>query len=84
MAAPSQPIHASEVDGRAWSHIGFISDVHLQRSEDATFQAWRHYMQSVQADALFILGDHSNHIATAACLWLGRQPRFFNRRASLV
>jgi UDP-2,3-diacylglucosamine hydrolase len=56
-ALPSQPVHASEVDGRAWSHIDFISDVHLQRSEDATFQAWRHYMQSVQADALFILGD---------------------------
>lgn len=57
MAEPSQPVHASEVEGRAWSQIAFISDVHLQRSEDATFQAWRHYMQSVQADALFILGD---------------------------
>lgn len=57
MAELSQPVHPNEVDGRSWSHIAFISDVHLQRSEDATFQAWRHFMQSVQADALFILGD---------------------------
>lgn len=52
-----QPLQANQLDGRAWQHIEFISDVHLQRSEDATFQAWRHYMQSVQADALLILGD---------------------------
>jgi len=57
MAEPSQPIYANEVDGLAWSHIAFISDVHLQGSEDDTFQAWRHFMQSLQADALFILGD---------------------------
>lgn len=59
MVAPmaSQPVHANEVDGRAWSRIKFISDVHLQRSEDATYQAWSSYMQNVQADALFILGD---------------------------
>ena len=56
-AFPSQPILASEIDGRSWSHIEFLSDVHLQRSEDASFRAWRQYMQSVQADALFILGD---------------------------
>ena len=53
----SQAVQLAEVDGRGWKHIEFISDVHLQRSEDATFKAWSHYMQSVQADALFILGD---------------------------
>lgn len=34
-----------------------ISDLHLQASLPATFQAWRRYMAATQADALFILGD---------------------------
>ena len=34
-----------------------ISDLHLQASEAATFEAWRRYMAEVAADALFILGD---------------------------
>ena len=57
MAAPMALQPVDQVDGRHWSHIQFISDVHLQRSEDATYQAWSRYMQNVQADALFILGD---------------------------
>ena len=41
----------------SWRHIDFISDLHLQASEPATWAAWQQYMQSTTADALFILGD---------------------------
>ncbi len=40
-----------------WRVIDFISDLHLQASEIATFQAWKSYMQGNTADAVFILGD---------------------------
>lgn len=41
----------------SWRVIDFISDLHLQASEAATFEAWRAYMQGNAADAVFILGD---------------------------
>lgn len=41
----------------AWRSVDFISDLHLQESEPANFLAWRRYMQSTPADAVFILGD---------------------------
>jgi UDP-2,3-diacylglucosamine hydrolase len=37
--------------------VDLISDLHLQASEPATFEAWRHYMASTPADAVLILGD---------------------------
>lgn len=40
-----------------WRVVDFISDLHLQASETATFQAWKAYMQGNAADAVFILGD---------------------------
>lgn len=43
-----------------WQTVDFISDLHLQASEPATFEAWRHYLERPpieRADALFILGD---------------------------
>ena len=40
-----------------WRVIDFISDLHLQASEVATFDVWQRYMQSTPADAVFILGD---------------------------
>jgi UDP-2,3-diacylglucosamine hydrolase len=40
-----------------WLKLDFISDLHLQTSEPATFAAWQRYMQSTAADAVFILGD---------------------------
>lgn len=40
-----------------WRTVDFISDLHLQASEPATVAAWRHYLQTTDADALFILGD---------------------------
>ncbi|RZI75798.1 MAG: UDP-2,3-diacylglucosamine diphosphatase [Variovorax sp.] len=41
----------------AWRTVDLISDLHLQAGEPATFEAWRGYMQSTPADAVFILGD---------------------------
>jgi UDP-2,3-diacylglucosamine hydrolase len=40
-----------------WQILDFISDLHLQASEPATFAAWQHYMQTTPAQAVFILGD---------------------------
>ncbi len=50
----------------AWRSVDFISDLHLQPNEPATFDAWRAFLRgevagapdvSPVADALFILGD---------------------------
>jgi len=40
-----------------WREIDFISDLHLQDDEPATFSAWQSFMQNTPADAVFILGD---------------------------
>lgn len=40
-----------------WRTIDFISDLHLQAADPATFMAWQRYMQGATASALFILGD---------------------------
>lgn len=40
-----------------WRTVDFISDLHLQVSAPATYQAWRYYLAHTPADALFILGD---------------------------
>lgn len=40
-----------------WRTIDFISDLHLHPDDPATVQAWRGYLASTPADALFILGD---------------------------
>lgn len=41
----------------AWRSVDFISDLHLQPGEPATFEAWRRFMAATPADAVFILGD---------------------------
>ncbi|MES2945674.1 MAG: UDP-2,3-diacylglucosamine diphosphatase [Pseudomonadota bacterium] len=41
----------------AWRTAEFISDLHLSENDQATFVAWRQYMQNTAADAVFILGD---------------------------
>ena len=41
----------------AWQTVDLISDLHLQASETATFEAWRAYMASTPAQAVLILGD---------------------------
>lgn len=53
-AAPSWPVLQAPAH---WQQIDFISDLHLQASEPATFDAWQHFMQTTPADAVFILGD---------------------------
>lgn len=40
-----------------WRTVDFISDLHLQSAEPATFDAWRTYLTNTACDALFILGD---------------------------
>ena len=40
-----------------WRTLDFISDLHLQAGEPATFAAWQRYLAGTPADALFILGD---------------------------
>lgn len=50
---PVQELHAPGT----WRSLEFISDLHLQAAEPATFEAWRRYMDESAADALFILGD---------------------------
>jgi len=41
----------------SWRTVDFISDLHLNADEPATFAAWQHYLQTTPADAVFILGD---------------------------
>jgi len=40
-----------------WQRVDFISDLHLDAHESATFDAWAQHMAHTPADALFILGD---------------------------
>ncbi|CAN5351354.1 UDP-2,3-diacylglucosamine diphosphatase [soil metagenome] len=41
----------------SWRTVDFISDLHLNAGEPATFSAWQAYLQGTPADAVFILGD---------------------------
>lgn len=53
----SQPPIAELVASPGWRAVDCISDLHLQASEPATFEAWSASMASSDADAIFILGD---------------------------
>jgi UDP-2,3-diacylglucosamine hydrolase len=57
VGVPQAPAAHELAAPAAWRGIEFISDLHLQASQPATVAAWQAYMQGVQADALFILGD---------------------------
>ena len=64
----------------SWRAIDFISDLHLQTSEPATFNVWQHYMQTTPASAVFILGDLFE-------VWVGDdvlQERGFERQCAQV
>jgi UDP-2,3-diacylglucosamine hydrolase len=65
----------------AWRAVEFISDLHLQASQPLTFEAWRGYMGSCDADALFILGDLFE-------VWIGdevlREPGFAADCAAVI
>jgi UDP-2,3-diacylglucosamine hydrolase len=52
--APDWPVWQAPA---AWRAIDFISDLHLQEAEPATFEAWRLFMATTTADALVVLGD---------------------------
>ena len=54
LPSPGTP---EQVDATAWRCIDFLSDLHLQDSQAANFEAWSHYMASTPAQAVFILGD---------------------------
>ncbi len=58
MATPplSQPVPCVRGSNH-WQRVDFISDLHLDVHEPATFEAWAHYMAHTPANALFILGD---------------------------
>jgi len=51
-----QPVPSLQVP-QQWQRVDFISDLHLDVSEPATFEAWAQHMAHTPADALFILGD---------------------------
>ncbi len=40
-----------------WRQVDFISDLHLHPEDPVTAEAWRTYLASTEADAVFILGD---------------------------
>lgn len=40
-----------------WRTVDFLSDLHLQAGEPATWAAFRHYLQNTPADAIMLLGD---------------------------
>ena len=52
-----QAAFAELVAPAAWRTVDLLSDLHLQADEPVTFDAWRGYLQTTPADALFILGD---------------------------
>jgi UDP-2,3-diacylglucosamine hydrolase len=54
---PAVPPFQELVAPPEWRTAEFISDLHLQASDPATFDAWRAYMRATRANALFILGD---------------------------
>jgi len=51
------PIFGRLTAPQAWQTVDLISDLHLQASEIATFEAWRDYTANTPADAVLILGD---------------------------
>jgi len=53
----SEQAFAELVAPAAWRTVDLLSDLHLQAGEPATFDAWRGYLETTPADALFILGD---------------------------
>jgi UDP-2,3-diacylglucosamine hydrolase len=57
VTTPAVPRFAELQAPPDWCTADFISDLHLQAAEPATFEAWREHMRSTPADAVFILGD---------------------------
>lgn len=84
--APSWPVLQAPAD---WRHLDFISDLHLQASEPATFGAWKDYMQTTPADAVFVLGDLfevwiGDDVVTSATTGPDQVPGFEARCAQVL
>ena len=64
-----------------WHTAEFISDLHLDPAEPATLAAWRAYLRTTQADAVFMLGDLFE-------VWVGddtlNEPASFEAEAAAV
>ena len=54
---PTVPPFAELVAPLHWRTVDFISDLHLQASEPATWQGFVQYLRTTPADAVFMLGD---------------------------
>lgn len=57
MTPAEQPKRSEVLAPASWSCIDFLSDLHLQRADSATFAAFEQHMLHSRADAIFILGD---------------------------
>lgn len=55
--APTAPPFATLTAPASWGAVDCIADLHLQASEAATVDAWRHYLRHTRADAVLVLGD---------------------------
>ena len=72
----------------SWRTVDFISDLHLNADEPATFSAFQRYLQDTPADAVFILGDlfevWVGDDAVSADFRAQPQASFENRCASVL
>lgn len=57
MSAPVVDTALTVINGQGWSCVDFVSDLHLQVSEPATWRAFASYLHQTPAQALFVLGD---------------------------
>ncbi|WP_225781508.1 UDP-2,3-diacylglucosamine diphosphatase [Xenophilus sp. Marseille-Q4582] len=81
LSPSSSPAFAELQADAAWRTLDFVSDLHLEAGEPATFALWRRYLAQTPADAIFILGDLFE-------VWVGddaaREPGFEADCAALL
>ena len=72
----------------SWRTVDFISDLHLNADDPATFAVWQAYLEETPADAVFILGDlfevWVGDDAVSADFHAHPQTSFENRCASVL
>ena len=72
----------------SWRTVDFISDLHLDADEPATFMVWQAYLNDTPADAVFILGDlfevWVGDDAVSADFHANPESRFENRCAGVL
>ena len=58
VAAPTVQFGSAELYAPPnWRMVDFISDLHLEPGQPVTWAAWRDYLLTTPADAVFLLGD---------------------------